>query len=33
VTRSHAAAEDIRNWTKDLVDKFLNAWLSVNPKK
>ena len=26
-------AEDIRDKIKDLVDQFLNAWLSVNPKK
>jgi hypothetical protein len=26
-------AQFIRERTKDLVDKFLNAWLSVNPKK
>jgi hypothetical protein len=26
-------AQDIRDQIKDYVDKFLNAWLSVNPKK
>ena len=26
-------AEGIRNAIKDQVDKFLNAWLSVNPKR
>jgi hypothetical protein len=26
-------AQDVRNMTKDLADQFLNAWLSVNPKK
>jgi hypothetical protein len=25
--------KEIRNTVKDLVDQFLNAWLSVNPKK
>ncbi|PYU66748.1 MAG: hypothetical protein DMG49_21105 [Acidobacteria bacterium] len=25
--------QGVRNWIKDDVDKFLNAWLSVNPKK
>ena len=28
-----ADAQDIRNAIKDYVDKFLNDWLSVNPKK
>ena len=28
-----ATAQGIRDKTKDLVDRFLNAWLSVNPKK
>jgi hypothetical protein len=27
------SAEGIRSEIKDLVDQFLNAWLSVNPKK
>ncbi len=26
-------AQDIRDKIKDMVDRFLNAWLSVNPKK
>jgi hypothetical protein len=30
---SNLTAQDIRDHTKDLVDEFLNAWLSVNPKK
>lgn len=33
VLLSHPTAEGIRNSTKDHVDKFLNAWLSSNPKK
>jgi hypothetical protein len=27
------SVEGTRDWIKDDVDKFLNAWLSVNPKK
>jgi hypothetical protein len=30
---ANPTAQDIRNYIKDHVDKFLNAWLSVNPKK
>ena len=30
---SNPSGEYIRDRTKDLVDQFLNAWLSVNPKK
>lgn len=26
-------AQTVRSTTKDLIDQFLNAWLSVNPKK
>jgi hypothetical protein len=29
----HPNVEDVRNIIKDGVDHFLNAWLSVNPKK
>jgi hypothetical protein len=32
LTRNYAA-QDVRAVIKDKVDKFLNAWLSVNPKK
>jgi hypothetical protein len=30
---AHPTAEQIRDAVKDHVDEFLNAWLSVNPKK
>ena len=30
---SSPTAQSMRDGVKDLVDKFLNAWLSVNPKK
>jgi len=30
---SHPTSQGIRSVTKDLTDKFLNDWLSVNPKK
>jgi hypothetical protein len=30
---TNPTAQGIRGFTKDLVDSFLNAWLSVNPKK
>jgi hypothetical protein len=30
---ANPAAENIRDMVKDCVDRFLNAWLSVNPKK
>jgi hypothetical protein len=30
---SNPTPEGIRNFIKDRVDEFLNAWLSVNPKK
>lgn len=30
---AHPTAQIIRDRTKDFVDGFLNAWLSVNPKK
>lgn len=29
---THPTTREIRSATKDLVDQFLNAWLSVNPK-
>ena len=30
---SNPTGHDLRNLVKDLVDEFLNDWLSVNPKK
>jgi hypothetical protein len=30
---SNPTGQSVRDHIKDLVDKFLNAWLSVNPKK
>jgi hypothetical protein len=33
VLLTNADAQAIRDAVKDLVDKFLNAWLSVNPQK
>jgi hypothetical protein len=33
VVTSSGSAQHIRDVTKDVVDRFLNAWLSVNPKK
>jgi hypothetical protein len=33
IVMSHPTAQTIRDNSKDLVDMFLNAWLSVNPKK
>jgi hypothetical protein len=30
---SHPTAQGIRDGVKDCIDKFLNAWLTVNPKK
>jgi hypothetical protein len=30
---SNPSAQDIRDTVKDMVDKFLNAWLSVNPRR
>jgi hypothetical protein len=33
VVAGNLNAQDTRDTVKDLVDKFLNGWLSVNPKK
>ncbi len=33
VILSNASGQDVRNYIKDHIDKFLNDWLSVNPKK
>jgi hypothetical protein len=33
VLLSHPSLQEIRTYIKDGVDEFLNAWLSVNPKK
>jgi hypothetical protein len=33
VVIEHPTSQGIRSYIKDLVDMFLNAWLSVNPKK
>jgi hypothetical protein len=33
LTVASPTAQGIRDYNKDIVDQFLNAWLSVNPKK
>jgi hypothetical protein len=33
LTVASPTAQGIRDYNKDIIDKFLNAWLSVNPKK
>lgn len=32
LTIANPTAQDIRDYNKDIVDRFLNAWLSVNPQ-